>query len=147
MDATLLAIGAAGVLALVVASITVGWILARREHDKTDLIRILTSAGFVAVAITIIAVQANLVVAQKRTILCNSTLIDALAQRDISQQQINEAAAHYDEHMMMLIDDLSDGSVVPGPVYAQTNEALGKLMEQRKSALKAAQVTPLPECR
>lgn len=127
----------------------IGWIMGNDERDHHRIVQAVMGAGFVAVALTIIIVQAKLVVAHQNTIRCNTQLVDALAARNKAQVTVNQAGVHFHEHLLIWLDTEVNEShdVSERDATAQLKESVNELINARNASIKIERDNPLPNCR
>jgi hypothetical protein len=141
-----------GIIVIAIAGLAfcVGWVIARHDRGSVNLIQLFVGAGFVAVALTIVAVQANLVVSQQNTIKCNTDLIDALKQRNEAGVAINQEGIHFHKHMLLWLTAQSEEPQdikATKETEAQLRDSLEKLIDARNRAIVVESGNPLPNCR
>jgi hypothetical protein len=132
---------------------TTGWILARRDRDSVNLMQAIIGAGFVLIAIIIVATQANVVLGQQNaadkidaTVHCNTALIDALAIRDDAQTAVNTEGVHFHEHMIMWLDTRGAVPRVSDEADKALRDSLATLIAARRKAIAIEDSNPLPSC-
>ena len=150
MSTTLWVIITMVALMLMGLAFTVGWILARNEeHDYHRLVQLGMGAVFVGVALTIVIVQAKLVVSHQKVIACNTQLINALVLRNKAQTDVNSAGVHFHEHMLIWLDtEINEAhQFTEKDATDQLREAIQQLIDARNAAIRVEQSNPLHDCR
>lgn len=135
--------------------LAIGWILGRSDRDYHSLIQAVVGAGFVGLALTIVGIQANLVVAHQHTVECNTKLVKALVARNKAQVVINQDGVHFHDHLKLWLNSESRESQAAHPdtpqeskdSLIQLQESLDELIAARNEAIAVEQRNPLPDCR